>query len=664
MTVCTIDENTHDGSKCPSNAGDIFQGLRDFKNLTRERSLASLKSSVNGGVLTPEDLEPLALDALCAESWEAKQGGLLAAAFLIETWDRPDFRKNVLQEVPTLLQDKEYRVRKAVAAVLCECCRRDGLRVYDSMSSVVLGDIKSRFQRTIEADEDPTAPPTFLPDTEGWRSLETSMGALEAMMQGCGIEFTSRITNDMLELLTQCSKHTNRFVREYAFFAFKDTFAVCSADEFLRTVGPQTVGVIAAGIADNWSQVRYAASVAAREFMDKAGDQKERFYPVLLGAMCLNRHYVAEGVRLYSQETWRIVCGPQGGARLLVAYFDSVIDVYSQAATASNHAVREAACHCITELVTRVAGSPEKPSSYREHFTQSRVQQFLQTLQSAFQDESWPVRDVASTALGNFVRCFPLDCEAYRPQFLELWFDQISDNIPSLRQNGAAALAMGVAVWSSQWWDLVLSRIQQELPQVLMQSEKSETFTDYMPSGPFSVPRSKPMSQSDQSNPAFTDQTMYSCGSAAPKTFKRRSSAAGCMNCVARQPHQLWEVSEGMVHLVAELALSIARGGWMQSQLRLDVLASLLPDVAKAFQCSHFRHHHLLKQRICERLPSMTSALGPERMHPHVPKFLKTLHECAKQDVHLALRECAQEVLAAWRLNTGLADVVAEQLVA
>ena len=29
----------------------------------------------------------------------------------------------------------------------------------------------------------------------------------------------------------------------------------------------------------------------------------------------LNRHYVAEGVRLFSQETWRRVCGPQGGAR-------------------------------------------------------------------------------------------------------------------------------------------------------------------------------------------------------------------------------------------------------------------------------------------------------------------------------------------------------------
>jgi len=266
--------------------------------------------------------------------------------------------------------------------------------------------------------------------------------------------------------------------------------------------------------------------------------------------------------------------------------------------------------------------------------------------------------------LGHFVRCFPLDCEAYRPQLLDLWLDQISDNIPSLRQNGAAALTMGVAVWSSEWWDVVLRTIQIELPEVLMQSEKSETFTDYMPSGPFSVPRSKPMSQTDQSNPAFTDQTMYSCGSAAPKTFKRRSSAAGCMNCPVRQPHQLWEVSEGMVHLVAELALSVAKGGWTQSHVRLDALASLLPEVAKAFHCSQFRHHHLLKQRICERLPSMTSALGSERMRPHVPEFLKTLQECTNQNVHLALRERAQEVLSAWRLHPGLADVVAEQLVA
>lgn len=42
-----------------------------------------------------------------------------------------------------------------------------------------------------------------------------------------------------------------------------------------------------------------------------AGVREEQF-PILLPGMCLNRYYVAEGVRLYSQETWRLVMGDDG----------------------------------------------------------------------------------------------------------------------------------------------------------------------------------------------------------------------------------------------------------------------------------------------------------------------------------------------------------------
>ena len=45
-------------------------------------------------------------------------------------------------------------------------------------------------------------------------------------------------------------------------------------------------------------------------------------------------------------------------------------------------------------------------------------QRMLSALLAAFQDESWPVRDVASTALGHFVEAFPEHCEPLRG---ELW---------------------------------------------------------------------------------------------------------------------------------------------------------------------------------------------------------------------------------------------------
>lgn len=59
-------------------------------------------------------------------------------------------------------------------------------------------------------------------------------------------------------------------------------------------------------------QVRFAACMAARAFMLAAGDGRAAYYPVLLPALCFNRHDVAEGVRAYSAETWRLLLGTEG----------------------------------------------------------------------------------------------------------------------------------------------------------------------------------------------------------------------------------------------------------------------------------------------------------------------------------------------------------------
>lgn len=254
-------------------------------------------------------------------------------------------------------------------------------------------------------------------------------------MQGCGSAFTPRIDDELLTLLEECSRHTNRFVREHAHFALRNVFEVCEKEQFLERVGMRIQPIVRMGIQDNWSQVRYAASTACRALMQMAGDERHRFYPELLGAMCLNRHYVAEGVRNYSQDTWKFICGPQGGARLIVAHFDNVITTYAEAAQAPNHAVREAACHCMSELVMRVAGTPQAPTAFRDHFSTERVERLIEVLLFAFQDVSWPVRDNASTALGHFARAFPDELKPHLPKLMELWYDQMAENIPNCLRN-------------------------------------------------------------------------------------------------------------------------------------------------------------------------------------------------------------------------------------
>ena len=63
-------------------------------------------------------------------------------------------------------------------------------------------------------------------------------------------------------------------------------------------------------------QVRYAACTAARAFMQALGPGAQAYDVRLLPRLCFTRHDIAEGVRRYSQETWRLLVGAEGRARL------------------------------------------------------------------------------------------------------------------------------------------------------------------------------------------------------------------------------------------------------------------------------------------------------------------------------------------------------------
>ena len=80
----------------------------------------------------------------------------------------------------------------------------------------------------------------------------------------------------------------------------------------------------------------------------------------LVPCMCLNRYYVAEGVRIYSQRTWAQVMGHQG-RHVVMSVMDELVAYYFMQSEADNHAVREAACQCIAELATKVDPAVVRP---------------------------------------------------------------------------------------------------------------------------------------------------------------------------------------------------------------------------------------------------------------------------------------------------------------
>ena len=54
-------------------------------------------------------------------------------------------------------------------------------------------------------------------DTEGWKSLDTSFNSLKHLLEVMGPKIFSFNLENVFEIISNASKHLNRFVREIAY---------------------------------------------------------------------------------------------------------------------------------------------------------------------------------------------------------------------------------------------------------------------------------------------------------------------------------------------------------------------------------------------------------------------------------------------------------------
>lgn len=73
----------------------------------------------------------------------------------------------------------------------------------------------------------------------GGRFLETSIRALQRLMEGCGESFHEHVTAQLWQLLLKAVSHTNRFVRETGFLCI-NTLCQISPLEVLKEYVPIT----------------------------------------------------------------------------------------------------------------------------------------------------------------------------------------------------------------------------------------------------------------------------------------------------------------------------------------------------------------------------------------------------------------------------------------
>jgi Vacuolar 14 Fab1-binding region len=300
-------------------------------------------------------------------------------------------------------------------------------------------------------------------------------------------------------------------------------------------------------------------------------DVRRQFYPMLLPRMCLNRHYVAEGVRVYSHETWKKVIGADGRV-YLVRLMDEAVTFYESQCRADNHAVREAACQSLAELTVRLDADAVRPC----------VPRIVKALVECFKDESWPVRDHASTALADVAAHFGAEVEATGRlrELFDLFHAHLADNIVSVRENTAISIVKASRAFPPEHPVLGLQRLKEcaemLIPKIV--SQKEQAF-DASAAGGTSSRRDRPTGYGaaaklarDNDVDLHTGQVMYSCGSLAPKLRR----GGGCMDHGFSRAMEPWEETDGGVKLWFRLAEAGKEG---------SVLAGLLlPQVVEAFK--------------------------------------------------------------------------------
>ncbi|XP_065898567.1 uncharacterized protein [Dysidea avara] len=621
---------------------EILEKLCSHQKLDRDKGVDELKALLQGGS-TENKMTPSILSTLkTGSTWEAKHGCLMAAQLLIEHDKSTSLDSEILPLLPQLLEDNEPRVRLSAGEVLGCICRVRGPAAFEQIKGTIVSGITSYLERDANATQSeevkqladkliqeqgvPCDVANIFHDTAGWKALESYMNALKYAAEGCGSKFHPHITQDLLQLLFRTLSHTNRFVRETAFYVLA---AIVLCLEQLKQQGSVSSDLLtliakslALGLSDNWSQVRMAACVATRQFFTTMGSVDAVYLDILIPAMCLNRYYVAEGVRVYSQQTWLTVTKNQG-VHLVEERISSVVAFYVAQSSADNHAVREAACACIAELGSKVSKDILSP----------HVAKLLSTLLVCFKDECWPVRDAACLACGNFVSCFPAECLPKWEEILSLCLINLEDSISSIRQGAAISVAQMIQTYGDDVFENVLSILKTRLPLVKDQPQEdmSQSVYDDSPATFGVVKRVH-----DNDPRLHSDQQMYSCGSLAPKMRKGRSDTGEMTGgeSLFQKTAQPWEKSEGCIHLLAEI---------VKLKTYNSQVASLLPILAEMTRYKHYAHHRGYFETMLKLLPVIAQSLGKKEFKKHFDIFIDAIFysiSCDSALVQAAATDC------------------------
>lgn len=141
--------------------------------------------------------------------------------------------------------------------------------------------------------------------TTGWDTLETSIQGISYLIQAASdhlLVLPMFKSEDFRLLISDTSKHISRHIVQ-AGLTFVETVLKahfpCVSDDVYILMRDS----VALGLENDWTQIRYAASVTARALLlsaDMSDHLKQHhaslLFPLLLPRICMNRFYAAEGI--------------------------------------------------------------------------------------------------------------------------------------------------------------------------------------------------------------------------------------------------------------------------------------------------------------------------------------------------------------------------------
>jgi len=189
---------------------------------------------------------------------------------------------------------------------------------------------------------------------------------------------------------------------------------------------------------------------------------------------------------------------------------------------------------------------------------------------------------------------------------MKFWCKGIESSSDSVRRSSAEGLAAMAKCYNKKALDLILPNIESLLPMAFKQPEDSKIIQEELKDVNV-VPSKK--------------EANLLHGFHAPSKIRKEEKG------------EPWEVSDGVVHLIGELAT-----------IYPEAIAGYIPIMTKLMNLEGFKSSIELKEAICMSLPEIMKSLGSEFCSKNIEGFFDGIFVLMKSIKSKSARDCLDEL--------------------